>query len=81
MTILQIRGRAGNLRTHGEDNIDSSLHFADCLVEKIKIGHFGDVSLNNRRIGADCLHGLVEFLLAAPRDEDIGTFFCVSADS
>src|SRR5580700_793020 len=47
----------------GEDNIDSSLHFADCLVEKVKIGHFGDVSLNTRRIGTDCLHGLVEFLL------------------
>src|SRR5271163_2374036 len=27
----------------GEDNIDSSLHFAYCLVEKIKISHFGDV--------------------------------------
>src|ERR1700730_1637635 len=59
----------------GEDNIDLSLHFADCLVEKVKIGHFGDVSLNTRRIGTDCLHGLVELLLAAPHDEDIGTFF------
>src|SRR5580658_112750 len=59
----------------GEDNIDSALHFADCLVETIKISHFGDVSLNTRRIAADCLHGLVEFLLAAPCDEDIGTFF------
>ena len=59
----------------GKDNIDSSLHFADCLVEKIKIGHFGYVSLNTGRVGTECLHGLVEFLLAAPHDEDIGTFF------
>ena len=58
-----------------EDNIDSSLHFADSLVETIKIGQFGNVSLYTRRIGADCFHRLVEFLLAAPRDEDIRTFF------
>jgi hypothetical protein len=50
----------------GEDNIDSSLQFADCLVEKIKIGHSGDVSLNTRRIGTDRLHGLVEFLRRRP---------------
>src|SRR5580658_6718143 len=54
----------------GEDNIDSPPHFADCLVEAIKIGHFGDVSLNTGRIGADCFDGFVKFLLAAPRDED-----------
>src|SRR5579862_1299864 len=59
----------------GEDNIDSSLHFADGVVEMIKIGHFGDVAPNASRIGTDCLHGLVEFLLATPRDEDIASFF------
>src|SRR5579863_6919208 len=58
-----------------EDNIDSSLRFGDSLVKTIKIGQFGDVSLNACRVAADCLHGLVEFLLAAPRDEDIRTFF------
>src|SRR5580658_8541869 len=58
----------------GEDNIDSSLHFADCLVEKVKIGHFGNVSLNTGRIGTDCLHGIVELLLAAPCDENISSF-------
>jgi hypothetical protein len=31
--------------------------------------------MNPRNVGADCLHGLVEFLLAAARDEDIGTLF------
>src|SRR5580700_7955524 len=30
----------------GEDNIDTSLHFADGFVEKVKIGHFGNVALN-----------------------------------
>src|SRR5579862_1744154 len=59
----------------GEDNMGSPLHFADGLVEMIKIGHFGDVAPNAGRIGTDCLHGLVEFLLATPRDEDIASFF------
>src|SRR5690242_1903366 len=59
----------------GENNIDSSLHPRDGLVKTIKVGQFGNVSLNSRNVAADCLHGLVEFLLAAARDEDIGTLF------
>src|SRR3984957_8038943 len=58
----------------GEDNINSSLHLSDCLVEKVKIGHFGNVALNTGRIGTDCLHRLIELLLAAPRDENISAF-------
>src|ERR1700733_5148741 len=56
----------------GKNNIDSSLHLADCLVETIKIGQFGDVSLNARHVAADCVYGLLEFLLTPSRDEDIG---------
>src|SRR5882672_11100778 len=59
----------------GENNIDSPLHIRDGLVKTIKISQLGNVSLNSRNVGADCLHGLVEFLLAAARDEDIGTLF------
>src|SRR5260370_18759758 len=59
----------------GEYNIDSPLRVRDGLVETIKVGQFGNVSLNARNIAADCLHGLVEFLLAAARDEDIRTLF------
>src|ERR1700704_347286 len=59
----------------GEDNIDSPLHLRDGLVKTIKVSQLGNVSLNARNIAADCLHGLVEFLLAAARDEDIGTLF------
>src|SRR6266403_803451 len=59
----------------GEDNIDSPLHLRDGLVETIKISQLGNVSLDSRNVGADCLHGRVEFLLAAARDEDIGTLF------
>src|SRR6202040_2716016 len=44
------------------------------LVKTIKISQLGNVSLNSRNVGADRIHGLVEFLLAA-RDEDIGTLF------
>src|SRR5258708_4364493 len=59
----------------GENNIDSPLHLSDGLVKTIKVSQLGNVSLNSRNVGADCLHGLVEFLLAAARDEDIGTLF------
>src|SRR5260370_106481 len=59
----------------GEYNIDSPLRVRDGLVETIKVGQFGNVSLNARNIAADCLHGLVEFLLTAAGDEDIGTLF------
>ena len=37
------------------------------------IGMVDNISLNARNVRADCLHGLVEFLLSAARDEDIGT--------
>src|SRR5713101_6844451 len=59
----------------GENNIDSPLHLRYDLVKAIKVSQLGNVSLNSRNVGADCLHGLVKFLLAAARDEDIGTLF------
>src|SRR5438132_1275233 len=59
----------------GENNVDSPLHLRDGLVKTIKVSHLGNVTLNSRNVGADYLHGLVEFLLAAARDEDIGTLF------
>src|SRR5712664_2484040 len=59
----------------GENNIDSSPHLRDRLVKTIKVSQLGNVSLNSRNVGADCLHGLVEFIPAAARDEDIGTLF------
>src|SRR5467141_2375076 len=59
----------------GENNIDSALHLSNPLVKTIKVSQLGNVSLNSRNVGADCFHGLVEFLLAAARDEDIGTLF------
>src|SRR5216684_1536759 len=66
----------------GKNNIDSPLHLRDGLVETIKVGQFGNVSLNARNVAADCLYGLVELLLATAGDEDVGTFsdekFCRS---
>src|SRR5258707_1274369 len=59
----------------GENNIDSPLHLGDDLVETIKVGQFGNVSLNARNVAADCLYGLVELLLATARDEDVGALF------
>src|SRR5258708_12930726 len=58
-----------------ENNIDSPLRLSDGFVETIKIVQFGNVALNARNIAADCLHGLVEFLLPAAGDEDVGTLF------
>src|ERR1700680_3050821 len=59
----------------GEHNIDAPVHARNSLVKTIKVSRLGDVSLNSRNVGADYLHGLVEFLLAAARDEDIGALF------
>src|SRR6267142_827427 len=59
----------------GENNVNSPLHLRDGLVKTIKVSQLGNVSLNSRNVGADCLHGLVKFLPAAARDEDIGTLF------
>src|SRR5437867_8176709 len=71
-------GPKGNKFAHagvGENNIDSPLRLRDGLVKTIKVSELGNVSLNSRNVGADCLHSLVELLLAAARDEDIGTLF------
>jgi len=57
----------------GEHNIDALLRLSDGLVQTIKVSQLGNVSLHSSNVGADGLHGLVEFLLAAARDEDIGT--------
>src|SRR5882672_6790369 len=68
----------GNKFSHagvGENSIDSPLHHRDGLIKTIKVSQLGNVSLNSRNVGADCLHGVVELLLAAARDEDIGTLF------
>src|ERR1700686_3885426 len=59
----------------GENNIDSAFHLGNGLVKTIKVGKFGNVALNARNIAADFLHGLVEFLLSAARNEDISTLF------
>src|SRR5467141_1098636 len=59
----------------GENNIDSSFHLGNGLVKTIKVGKFGNVALNARNIAADCLHGLVAFLLSAARNEGMGTLF------
>src|SRR2546428_2384214 len=59
----------------GENNIDSPLHLRDGLVKTIKVSQLGNIALNSRNVGADCLHGRVEFLLAAAREEHMWTLF------
>src|SRR5882724_8511093 len=59
----------------GKNNIEAAFYLRDCLVETIKVGQQRNVSLNSRHVRADCLHGIVEFLLTTARDEDIRTLF------
>src|ERR1700730_16105774 len=56
----------------GENDIDS-LPLLDCLVETIEVRQFGNVSLDTGDAAADRLHGLIEFLLATARNENVGT--------
>jgi len=66
----------------GENDIDSPFRLRNGLVKTIKVCQLGNVSLNSRNVAADCLHGLIELLLASANNEDIGTFvdekFCSS---
>ena len=76
--MLFCDGRKGNKPGNPgvrENNIDSPLCLSDGLVKTIKVRQLGNVPLNARNVGVDDLYGLVEFLLAAARDEDIGTLF------
>src|SRR5262249_33863345 len=59
----------------GENNIDCPRHLGDSLVKAIEISRLSNVALNSRNVGADCLHRLVEFLLTAASDEDMGALF------
>src|SRR5579862_6774113 len=59
----------------GKNNIDSPLQLRDGLVKTVKVSQSGNVSLNSRNVGANGLHGLVEFLLATAGNEDISTLF------
>src|SRR5260370_26315312 len=59
----------------GENDIDSPLHFRNGLVKAIKVGQFANVALNATNVAAECLHGLVEFLVWPARDADQGAVF------
>src|SRR5260370_7820873 len=58
----------------GDQDIDLSLRL-DGLVESIEVRQFGDVPANTCNVAADRLHGLVEFLFAATRYEDVSVLF------
>src|SRR5258708_2521580 len=55
----------------GEDNVDCPL-CRDDLVEAIKVGQLGNISLDASDVPTDCLHGLVKFFLATTGNEDVG---------
>src|SRR5258705_6339443 len=57
----------------GENDTDSPFRLND-LIETIKVGQFGNVSLNASNVATDCLHGLVKFLLTTARDEYVSPF-------
>src|SRR6202034_2383063 len=58
----------------GENDINSTLG-RDGFVETIKVGQFGNVSLNASNIAANRFHGLVEFRLTTACDEDVSALF------
>src|SRR5579872_6544448 len=58
-----------------EDDVDPSPRRLDSFVETVEVGEFGNVSLNTSNITADRVHGLVEFILAASRDENERALF------
>src|ERR1700679_1116599 len=58
-----------------KNNIDLPLRLSNGSEETIKIGRIGNVALDARNVAGDCLHGLVEFLLATAGDENIGALF------
>src|SRR5260370_42349242 len=64
------QGRKFSETSISKNEIDSSLCL-DGLVETIKIGQFGNISLNAGNIAADRLHGLIEFILRTPRAYDV----------
>src|ERR1700730_15147898 len=59
----------------GENNVDLSLRLSDDLVKTVKVSQIRNISLHARDVAPDRLHGLVEFLLPAACDENIGTLF------
>src|SRR6266403_4083613 len=56
----------------GEHDIDPPL-LLDRLVETIEVRQFGNVSLDTGDAAADRIHGLIEFLPATARNEDMST--------
>src|SRR5579872_5884776 len=59
----------------GENDIDSTLRPRDGLVETVEVVQVRNISLNASNVAADCLYGLVEFLLATASNEDIRALF------
>src|SRR5580704_3490363 len=55
----------------GEDDIDFTFS-RDDLVEAIKVGQLGNISLDASDVPTDCFHGLVEFSLPTTGNENVG---------
>ena len=70
------RGKLGYSNV-GKEHINSPL-LTHGFVEAIKVGQIGNVALHASNIASDCIHSLVKFLLAAPRDENVGTLLTKS---
>src|SRR5882757_3367295 len=75
--LLRNASQGSKLANSGvrENNIDSPLQIGDGFVETIEVGHLGNVSLNAKNVAADCLYGLIEFLLATAGNENISALF------
>jgi len=59
----------------GEEDVDLALLTFDGLVETVEVGQVGGIALYAGDVSANELHGLIELVLAASGDEDVGAFF------
>lgn len=58
----------------GDQDVNVSFLFFYLSIQTIEIGQIGDVALNAGEIAADFPDGLVQFVLAAACNENIGAF-------
>jgi hypothetical protein len=72
-------GSEGNERATSrvcEENVETTLFLLDLGKSAVKIGGFGNVSLDGRDIGPDGRHRGVKLSLPTACDVDMGPFLC-----
>src|ERR1700746_3478718 len=79
-SVVVLRRNVGSryrLRNSGlrKQDIAFAFLFFYFLVQAVQVVEIGNVPLDASHISADFGHGLIQFRLAAARNEDVGSFF------